>query len=492
MHASLRSIGQFILWVSLFASTSSFANNERIKLFPIEHYDQDISHWIVDNKDADKPLISAEEQQHRFTIFKDHYFGERSPWHPSFIQKLLRQAPPNDIKSLEALLLTHFNNKNKPGDKIGYGENFRAHDEAWINHLEENMQVSQLQTDSYQAAQRAIATTNLHARILPTDDPFFYHHQLAGEGYPFDNLQVSSIWSGTPLYILGETKDKAWSLVVTPEFIGWAHSDGIAYVNADFIDQWTQAAQRMLIAINKTQLPINVDGTHLFSAYIGSVFPGEKTFTGVRLLVPIKQGKYASLGYAEVNRDQITVMPLPLTKRNLTNVIKLLISRPYGWGNMYFYNDCSAEMKSLFTAFGLWLPRHSSDQLTEGRQIDLSTSSSDERLKGLRANGVPMLTLIYIGGHVLLYMGEYQSPDTHQPVLLSYQNMWGLRPSTNDSRSVIGRSVLLPLLPSYPEDTSLVPLSSRSLFQISNLDEIPATTMANQVVNLKKFMQIPN
>ena len=29
---------------------------------------------------------------------------------------------------------------------------------------------------------------------------------------------------------------------------------------------------------------------------------------------------------------------------------------PYGWGGMYFYNNCSAELKSLFTPFGFGYP----------------------------------------------------------------------------------------------------------------------------------------
>ncbi len=33
-------------------------------------------------------------------------------------------------------------------------------------------------------------------------DPSFFSPKLAGEGYPFDNLQVSAIRPGTPLYVL--------------------------------------------------------------------------------------------------------------------------------------------------------------------------------------------------------------------------------------------------------------------------------------------------
>jgi hypothetical protein len=48
-----------------------------------------------------------------------------------------------------------------------------------------------------------------------------------------------------------------------------------------------------------------------------------------------------------------------------------------------------------------------------------------------------------------------------------YQDVWGLRPSDNSRRAVIGGSVILPLLVHIPEDSSLQSLAGTRIFQIS-------------------------
>lgn len=60
-------------------------------------------------------------------------------------------------------------------------------------------------------------------RALPTDDPLFNDPRQAGEGYPFDNLQMSSLRPGTPVYTLTKSKDQRWQYVVSPA-VNWLGS----------------------------------------------------------------------------------------------------------------------------------------------------------------------------------------------------------------------------------------------------------------------------
>jgi len=96
---------------------------------------------------------------------------------------------------------------------------------------------------------------------------------------------------------------------------------------------------------------------------------------------------------------------------------------------------------------------------------DLSAATPDERLDYLTKHGVPMRTLIYIGGHVMLYLGN--TTRDHQVVPLVYQDVWGLRPADNSRRAVIGGSVIFPLLAHIPEDPGLQSLAGTPIFQIS-------------------------
>ncbi|MEJ0002815.1 MAG: NlpC/P60 family protein [Pararobbsia sp.] len=136
-------------------------------------------------------------------------------------------------------------------------------------------------------------------------------------------------------------------------------------------------------------------------------------------------------------------MPWQATPRHIAVLLKALIGRPYGWGNTGFYNDCSSELQSVFAPFGIWLPRHSSNQMTAGAKADVSALTPAQRIAYLANHGAPLRSIIYIGGHVMLYLGNTTRDGAPVPVV--YQDIWGMRPAENTRRAVIGGSVIMPL-----------------------------------------------
>lgn len=452
--------------------------NDNLRIFPLQRYNQSVSTWIKPS-DAhyDQRLLTSQFQQARLNEFYHHEYGSLSPWNLEFVSQILNHAAPDDLKTNEKLVIAQFDNRYQSGDSIGYGENYIPYSSNWIDEIIENIHLSQFDQLRVQSRQRAITVANLYARALPTDDVYFYSHKIAGEGYPFDNLQESAIWAGTPVYLLGQTRDQAWSLVMTPEYIVWVHSDGIARVSDHFIQTWQTLAKNHLAAITKTKTSI-IDNNNkfLFSAYIGSVFPAKKISSQLQLVVPVADlNQNAIIKYATVPSENAVMMPLSMTPHQFANIMSSLIGRPYGWGNMYFYNDCSAELKSLFTPFGLWIPRSSRDQFTAGKMIDLSAASKTERLSYLQQQGHPFLTIIHLAGHVVLYIGNYPNPNSqnHDAMVMVYENAWGLVPYAQDSRAVIGKAVLFPLLLQYPEDPQLRSSLENQFFQLIYLDEMP-------------------
>jgi cell wall-associated NlpC family hydrolase len=472
------------------ASFSIFADPELISVFPLDRYDQTVSNWIKSNDpNYDKSLLTADMQQQHWQTFNKHYFGSLSPWNSDYINKILHQTAPDDLKSIEQTIIDTYSNQNKPDDQIGYGENFRPHSPYWIEHIAANINLSQFDHFVYQPNHRAIAIDNLAARVLPTDDVHFYSYKLAGQGYPFDNLQMSSLWAGTPVYILGVSRNHAWSLVVTPDYIGWVKSDGLARVSDSFIKTWETASQKQLAAITHTRTELlDKHGQLLFTAYVGSVFP---VVNDSKLMVPVADmNQFASIQLVPVATHDIALMPLSATPHHFADVMQTLIHRPYGWGNMYFYNDCSAELKSLLTPFGIWLPRHSSDQVYAGKLVDVSAAPKEQRLAYLENNGHPFTTIIYIGGHVIMYVGNYPNPNSsdHELMAMTYQNVWGLSPSPSIRRAVIGKSVLFPMLLQYPEDATLVSLADKKYFQVSYLDQPPSNILKLNIIDLRALM----
>lgn len=465
-----------------------------ISLFPLEHYSQNIADWIKpDAADYNAPLLSEDMQKKRLEIYFKHYYGSYSPWDEQYVTQLLQQDG-DSIQSIEQALTTDYSNEDKPANEIGYAENFHPYPPSWIKQIIHNINAAQFQHQTYHAENRAIAVDNLAVRVLPTTDVHFFSYQLAGQGYPFDNLQISALWAGTPVYVLGLTRDKAWSLIISPDFIGWVQTKGLAYTSTAFVTAWEKAAKNKMAAITKTQTPvIATDNTFLFSAYVGTVLPALQSGNTLRLLVPAANAeRQAVVKFAEVTADEAVIMPLPFTRHHVADILHTLINRPYGWGGLYFYNDCSAELKSLFTPFGIWLPRHSSDQVTVSKMVDMTAYASEERLHYLMQNGKAFITIIYIGGHIVLYIGNYPNPNSsdHAPIAMTYQNMWGLSPAPPNRRAVIGQSVIFPMLLQFPEDTSLHSQADKHYFEVAYLDQLPneVSGLSHQTFDIKAMM----
>jgi len=122
-----------------------------------------------------------------------------------------------------------------------------------------------------------------------------------------------------------------------------------------------------------------------------------------------------------------------------------LLGQPYGWGGLFGWRDCSATLRDLMAPFGLWLPRNSGDQAQAGaRFIELAELSPAEKEERIQALGVPWLSLLWLPGHIMLYVGAPQG----QALVL--HSAWGLktwRPFIGEGRALIARTVITSLEP---------------------------------------------
>lgn len=473
-----------IRFISLVIVTNMAFATDLISLFPIEHYNQNISNWIKPtDPDYDKPQISANYQKERFAEFADHYYTNDanglSPWSSGYVNKQMNQVNNKNILDQEFQILTAFYNHAGDPNKIGYGANFHPYSSKWYQNMADNMDLDDDTNLAYTAKNRGIAVSNLYIRVLPTNEPLFYNYKIAGQGYPFDNLQETAIFIGMPLYIIKQSYDKAWSLVITPDVIGWVETSGIARVDDKFVKYWQKTASSGLSAVIKQDSLIDKSGQFRGIAYNGNIFPIAKDKPdNYWVLVPVadKNG-YASKIVAAIPKTSAVTMPLALTPHNMADIMQNQIGKTYGWGGMFFNYDCSAETKALFTPFGIYLPRNSQFQSEAGTKVVvLDKFSTKAREEYLLAHGHKFLTLVQVSGHIVLYIGNYANPfsQEHESVAMSYQNVWGLRTPENDSLSIIGSSVIFPLLLKYPEEQNFVSLYDqefRSKFRLIYLDE---------------------
>jgi cell wall-associated NlpC family hydrolase len=470
-------------------TTATIAVEVPIVRFSLNNYDQDISKNIDPNdQDYNKPLMTVADQKSRTKEFYNHYFATDnnesiSPWDSNTVTKQLLSEQFKDKISEQKLIDKYGNYDKKDSKKIGYGENFYPYQEQWIKNIINNMNLAQFDTPiKYNPKNRGITTEDLQARVLPTIDPYFYDFSLAGEGYPFDNLQESAIWVGTPIYIIGQTLNNQWYLVLTPHFTAWVPSKGIARTNENFIKKWQEHANRTMVAVIHTDLSVyDANKQYLFNTHVGAIFPGTGNIddSTIEVLIPIVDTKQnARIAISKLSKEDATSIPLSATPNNFSKIISTLIGRPYGWGGMYFYNDCSQELQSLYTPFGIWLPRNSASQMQAGKTvIDKSSLGIDERLNYLKQHGKKFTTIIYVDGHVMLYIGN--NSITNNPI--TYQNTWGLKSKDKSYRAVIGRAIFLPLLSSYPEDYNLTSWAGRQFFKLTYLDDNTKNTQHEEL-----------
>jgi len=329
---------------------------------------------------------------------------------------------------------------NKYGENPGYGENRRKHDRSWMERLRRNADLNRYPNWGI----RGIVLVNTDLRALPTSSPHF-----AGlnndAGYPFDNLQLSSVSANSPVYISHVTQDRAWVHVETSYYFGWVRARDIASVDDSFARSWQNGRYAVL---TRDQIPIcDAQGRFHFQAPLGAQFPilreDEKGFqVGIGV---VDENRQAVMKISRISRDHATPRPLKMTRTNLARVANELINQPYGWGGFNMNRDCSSLTMDFFAPFGIWLPRNSRQQAQEaGRFLDLEKLSPAEKEAAILQYGIPYATLIWRKGHIMRYIGPYERKA------LIFHNMW--RVTTRDfrgrmGRRIVGQSVITTLRP---------------------------------------------
>ncbi|NBV42957.1 peptidase P60 [bacterium] len=282
----------------------------------------------------------------------------------------------------------------------------------------------------------AITITQTNLRIVPTVRPFFRSFDLPGEGYPFDYNQESGVQAMTPLLVTHVSQDMAWVLVETADLSGWLPVQDIAWIDED---QIRRIENRPLVAVVRDEFPLlDTNGQFVLTARIGALFPViNESDRDYRIWI-IKRNTDGRAVFEEtvLTKQQAQSKPVPLTPQNLAQLGNQMMGQNYGWGDILGNRDCSSMLQDLMAPFGIWLPRNGNDQgRAGGYYFSLKHLSPEDKEKTIVQNGVPFLTLLWLKGHIMLYVGP---SDTGQALV--FHNIWGIR--TRDLRGAEGRYIL--------------------------------------------------
>lgn len=325
--------------------------------------------------------------------------------------------------------------------KQGYGENKLPYTSVQLQKIIEN-------ADSASYGQKVWLGMNVERtdlRALPTEHPFYYHFDQAGEGFPFDYLQNSSLPVNTPVRVVNQSRDKAWLLVESHHAMGWVPTMQIVPVDSAIIRAWEKS---QLIAPVQEPVTLLDSLNHFVSqAKIGSVFPlidTTDTHWIVGVVVKCNQLKGEMIP-AKVPKNQAVRKPWPFTLAHAAGLAEQMIYELYGWGGYLSNRDCSAMIKDFYAPFGIWLPRHSKTQASYfPDQIELKVFQNSQKEALILKEGLPYLSLIYKPGHIMLFAGA----RGNRPVV--FHNLWGLRTRPRfgrEGRKIIGQAALTTLTP---------------------------------------------
>lgn len=392
---------------------------------------QRVEYYVQESSGANR-LLSEKQQQSLAARFLEQHFA---PWDKGFDTRT-NSDPFWGLKQYQGRLF--------------YGENLLPLPLGWLEEM-----ARQSAVESYPALMQpavTVATTGL--RVLPTHKPIFNDPTGAGQGFPFDMLQNSLVPAGTPVLVVHASLDGSWYLVKTPHVSGWVRPWEVAWVDQAFMDAYRSTD---LIGFTADNVPAYTSrGAFVLHGRIGMLLP--------RSLSPPPPGLIAALaplrradGWAELESifvpgHQALPWPMAATPDNFSRVLNGLLGQPYGWGGMFKNRDCSALIQDLYALFGLALPRNSRAQARAGRIIELENLGAQQKEKQILEHGTPMLTIVNMPGHVMLYLGP--DPTSGRPVVL--HSIWGLRIqapecknrfTSTPGRWVLGRTVITTLTP---------------------------------------------
>lgn len=389
-----------IFFITILFTACSYKNKE---ITDLKNYSQNPNTYTKSLENSDLKQEKLKEE------FVKNYFA---PWKK---EKL-------EISKEEASWGNEYQNKNF------YLENHTLASKQWFEKVIDNQNFEKYNT----LLKKAILTRNSDIRVLPTKSALFYNPKIAGQGYPFDYNQNSRLKINTPVLISHYSKDKAWAYIDSFSLQGWIRVDNLYLVNKK---EEKLFQNDNLYVIIKEGFEV-FDSTSLEDLKVGTFFPKIDN----KFLLANSNG----LKKVDIKEYKIKKLPLEFSKENISLLAKEFMGELYGWGGLNNHRDCSSFTQDFFSPFAIYLNRNSKAQTLRHEYDDISKLSNEQKKEYIIKNAKSFLTLVYLKGHIMLYVGHKKN----EPLVM--HNFWGVRTYNafgSDSRNVVGKTAITTLEP---------------------------------------------
>jgi hypothetical protein len=293
---------------------------QKESIYDLSHIPQDVS---VYSQGIDKEKISSLEK------YQKYYF---KPWNVKKINISLDEA-------MWAYKI--FTPKNS------YGANLQPLNQSFFDKITENSNFVNYSTVN----KKAITLKQLNIRAFPTDDVVLRDPNKAGEGFPFDYMQNSSVGANKPILISHYSKDEKWAFIQSSFAYGWVKSKDIVLISQQHADAW-QAAKQVFFTQDHSPVT-DQNKAFLFQSQIGVMLPlindNNKSITV--LSIDRYKGDEAYFRQSTLPKEMSHENILDFNAKNINKIINELSTNIYGWGGMYCQRDCSSTLRDFFCTF---------------------------------------------------------------------------------------------------------------------------------------------
>ncbi len=259
---------------------------------------------------------------------------------------------------------------------------------------------------------------------LPTED-IFTDSEL---DVRYNELQETFVKVNSPVIILLEDTTHKYYYVKSIEFTGWTKQSNIAIIEDK--SMWDSYFDNDSFIMVTNDCDIAIDS----SVAIEGISYSTKTFMGTKLYFQGKdeKGNYKVCVPARsedgtlscditgiIDSSNAIIGYLPATRCNILQLAFSVWGDEYGWGGRNGLRDCSSYIRDIFLCFGYTLPRNSSFQMRikDGTNIE-HIEGYDNKKKALGA--LEPGDILDIGGHVMIYLGEYKGKTYIISMLSNY------------------------------------------------------------------------
>lgn len=404
---------------SEFNSNTKFIPNGPIIIKNITRQMKTPGYWISKIKNPDKEILTPTQiKEKNEELFKDLIYLNN-------IEDLSDEIKTNPLRKQQNQIFKMFYYRE-------YIDNsFKAINKKDIKNIYDNIKIPKSKIIK---ARYAISVNYTNVRLLPSDTNFLYNKTT----YDIDRAQVASLDLGTPVIALLSTKDKKWTYIITYASEGWVKTKDLAFTTKETFTNWINEQNFVVVTDSKADIYADKKMTRYYDyirmstklPFLGNI---NKDIVCVKIPRATNKGNLifekAYMYGKDINKGY-----LKYTQRNVLQQAFEHINSPYSWGGYDGEQDCSTFIRQIFGCFGLILPRNSLAQIKSGnKQIDLKKSSDSEKSKEIIANTTPAISLLYLPGHIMLYIGN-ENNDT--PYII--HAIWGTEHAVNEREKAVG------------------------------------------------------